>query len=260
MSIVIDALRTCGQQRDDLFWLALPNVVAMSLLQAAALTVNDALGIRIADLAPAPGVEPPDNIGLFLLVLLALIAASAYFLVTFSVAWLRRILTPLETPTIGETLRWRPRHTRFLLHWIGFLLSASMLLLIIGAPLAAAGPLLAAIFAVGLVWLYGRLSLVFPAIAVDRPLNLSQSWQATKRRGHLVFGVIVGTSIAVLLPSMAVRFVASAIVQDTGSIIVRWLTMLVVEGVAITSLACLLSALAIVFRLCTSGGRTVAMV
>lgn len=145
VSIVIDALRTCGQQRDDLFWLALPNVVAMSLLQAAALTVNDALGIRIADLAPAPGVEPPDNIGLFLLVLLALIAASAYFLVTFSVAWLRRILTPLETPTIGETLRWRPRHTRFLLHWIGFLLSASMLLLIIGAPLAAAGPLLAAI-------------------------------------------------------------------------------------------------------------------
>src|SRR5581483_2354780 len=114
----------------------------------------------------------------------------------FSVGWLRVLLLPQERTRRDFGLRWTRRHTRFLWRSLTLVLGAMAAILAgeaAGAALVpadpdnelgsvtAAVPLGVATLAAAYVVL--RLSLAFPAAAIDHDYGFARSWRDTQRCG-----------------------------------------------------------------------------
>jgi hypothetical protein len=256
----MQAVMTLVLHRRDLVLLATPNIAVMSLLNVGFTAFAESMGVKMADLARAsPEPAATGGVFLFLVGLLAVVAVSAFFLTCFCVAWLRRLLIPEQTPTVGETLAWRTRHTRFLLHWIGLVFVSVAFLALVGAPLAGLAPIVVAGVAVMLVWVLSRLSLMFAADAVEQPLNFRQVWKITRGKGHAIFGILLLTGIVAGIPSLLVRLLAAQILAGTDSLLISLVAAVGVEAIGIGSTAALMAAIAILYRHVTTGGnRTVA--
>lgn len=87
---------------------------------------------------------------------------------------------------------WSPREMRYFVTMLAVLI-VSFMIFVPGALLQPVGPVIAMLI---IVLVAGRLSLMFPAIALDKPANFHSAWMAS--RGHTRLLVI----IAVILPLM----------------------------------------------------------
>lgn len=111
--------------------------------------------------------------------------------VFFAVAIHRFVLLGPGSISKWGITKWSMRETTFLVFLV-------MFLLIIPIPLFLgfihfAGIIVGALLA---IWLAARLSLIFPAIAVDKRISFSDSWAYTKHYQELMISVVV------LLPFM----------------------------------------------------------
>lgn len=79
-------------------------------------------------------------------------------------------------------------------------------------------PLLAAVLGVlAAILLFGRLSLIFPAIAVGRPMSLAQSWHLTRRNTFRIFW----GSLLAIVPVLTLLVLIEISWPDTPGIAVK---------------------------------------
>lgn len=120
---------------------------------------------------------------LLMLVLLALFLASTTLLATM----VHRCVLLGTSDDFGWGLFWSPRETRFAMRMIGLIVIALPALPF--AMLPVLGPVIAPLVA---SYLIARCSLVFPAIAVGRPMGYRQSWRATESvQGPLIVALVI---------------------------------------------------------------------
>ncbi len=122
---------------------------------------------------------------------------------------------------------WSKRETAFALHLIG------VSLLVIPASLPAAIPYVGIVITIVLVcWLVGRLSLVFPGIAVESGVSFRRSWELTADHQLLMFLVVLVIPVILTLPVYVL-----AMIPYTFLVISALSTLLIVFEVAALSMA-----------------------
>ena len=292
IAIVFEAWTTVWRQRQLFASLALPGIIVMALVGALQswVTWNWAHN-------PDQGGQPENGAagavaGLplsFLLISLAAFTIFMALIVMYSVALHRAYLVTGQTndpaPTVRSAYAWQPRHGQFLtayaklfLLFIPVGLAAAvpagfiggLLAVALGAADAPDGPqLIVVIVLTQLVvwsvmgWVWSRLSMLFPAAAVDRPLSLRAAWQMSTGNSWRLFGVlglVTVTAVAIGLPiHILVRFAAfeSGLVS---SLTASLLFSLVLQCVTFLWIAVSVIALSIAYQLLNppGGGRAVA--
>ncbi len=145
--------------------------------------------------------------------------ASLFPYVIFAVAWHRLILLGPEAAAPAWVPTWRRRHWRFfgtilvlilLFYLISFAIGmlALAVFAVVGAvgaaaePMAGMSPLFmipALVIAAVVFWAILRLSLVFPALAVEEHYGLGNAWRHTKGQGWRLLAIVVLGSIPILI-------------------------------------------------------------
>ena len=94
------------------------------------------------------------------------------------------------------------------LYFVAHLLGLGLILLPLG--LLTFIPFVGGILAIVLYcWLVGRLSLVFPAIAIDQGVSFKYSWELTKNYQLLMFLVVIIYPILLAIPALFIGLVSN---------------------------------------------------
>jgi hypothetical protein len=208
-------------------------LVSMPLIFASSLLLLEGIECTFATLAPEAIAAPTSRsqIAVFVAVTLSLLLAKesveAFVLAPIAVAVHRYIL-------LGDTTRGivslRTPHTQLFAAWLIALQIASYLF-VLPAYLISNSPALLILVVLGLIIpsvIVGvRLSLVFPAIAIDAPLHgvasrAAASWRQTRRR----FWLIVGSGILAALPLVLIQLVVIFAKTDVFAGSSSWLSIL----------------------------------
>lgn len=188
----------------------------------------------------------------FGLVLVLLIAYSL-----FAVAWHRFALVE-QKPSLLPAVQ--GRHLRFLLAtWgLSFLIGliAMGCVLLLGA-FRIQSQIAFVLVGLGLVLIFARWQLVFPAIAVDRPLGLSGAWRATRGHTLRLFWLL----LLVVVPPEAVSWAVGKLFEDqvgvfmlTGALSPGAIAGLVINSIlSYVMLALLVGALSGAYRVLVLG-------
>ncbi|MBQ0759244.1 MAG: hypothetical protein KBT72_06290 [Zhongshania sp.] len=111
------------------------------------------------------------------------------------------LLGPSSVSTWGIT-SWTKRETAFVLHILG------LSLLMIPFGLVGIVPVVGAVVALFLIcWVTGRLSLVFPGIAVDKGVSFKESWEMTENYQILMFLVVILFPVLLAIPVIVLNFI-----------------------------------------------------
>jgi hypothetical protein len=111
------------------------------------------------------------------------------------------LLGPSSVSTWGIN-SWTKRETFFVLHVIG--------LALLMIPMAFIGqiPIVGTLVALVLIfWITGRLSLVFPGIAIDKGVSFRMSWEMTENSQLLMFLVVILFPILLSIPVIILDFI-----------------------------------------------------
>lgn len=120
----------------------------------------------------------------------------------FAITTHRMVLLGADAVPEWGITRWSRRETSFALHLIG------VSLLAIPASLPAVIPYVGVVITIVLLcWLMGRLSLVFPGIAVDDEFSFGKSWELTEDHQLLMFLVVVVFPLIVAVPVILLAFI-----------------------------------------------------
>ncbi len=241
LKVLEDACAFVWRQRRDFLSLAYPGITVIALL-ASFSTLSAMIGLSF--IVTFGG--------------LISVAVNLAVQVMFAVAWHRRYLVPNEVTTVRATLRWGPRHTRFLLLAIGvwalggasaFILSIIVGSLfgrlfgaIIGTP--AAGGILAGFV---LVLIYARLSLLFPSTSVDHRMSFSECWRVTRGNGWRLALIIILIAAPVWVITYLIDFIVVPRVL-TGSLTVQFAGNILSISLWFIGIAAGVSALSISYR------------
>ncbi len=190
--------------------------------------------------------------GLTMLLVLPVLA------VPFKTAWIRYVvLGPTEQP-VRLTFLFGPREFRMLgytiLMWlatIGIMLGSSIAGAVVGMVAGPFGAMLG-MFGVGFlgIWVLARLYFVFPAIALDRPTNLSVAWAQSAKQGMKIIGITAVVSL-IFIP---VAFLLVTIVPSDFILVGQTTQTLVVMFMDGALWACL----GLAYRDTTAGGPAIA--
>ncbi len=130
----------------------------------------------------------------------------------FSIATHRMVLLgPESVPKWGIT-SWSKRETYFILHAVGI----GLLLF----PLALLGmiPIIGSVVAVTIyLWLLGRLSLVFPGIAIDKGVTFKLSWDLTANYQISILLVILVPPLILAIPTLVLGIARTRLLQDSAT-------------------------------------------
>ncbi|HKY96030.1 MAG TPA: hypothetical protein VJL84_12030 [Kiloniellales bacterium] len=166
-------------------------------------------GPEMARLATAGGGDLAQPgaflLRLFLLLLVLLIAYSL-----FAVAWHRLSLLD-QRPGLLPAVH--GRHVRFILMTYGVSLLIGIIAFLVILPLGllkVQSQIVFLLLGLGLVLIFMRWQLAFPAIAVDRPLGLGGAWRAT--RGHTLR--LFWLFLLVVIPPSAVRWLVDKLFEE----------------------------------------------
>jgi len=259
LATVLEAYLFVWRERRDLSILAFPAVAVLAVMGTLAMAL-------------ASGGEPDTpRGGLGVLLDLAIGALNLGLVVLFSVAWHRKFLVPGEAITVREALRWQRRHTRFLLYALGVvalswlvILAGSVVPLMMGAAAGGIAPatvLLVLTAIAAALFVYARLSMLFPAAALDRVLGIQQSWLLTARNGVRLALAIVLSSVVYLLAALGLGLALDAAFGDSAvrtSLTVQLIGALVQHGLAFAGLAAGVTVLSIAYRELTRGSARAA--
>lgn len=123
------------------------------------------------------------------------------------------IIGPESVPTWG-LFKPTSREVSFLIHFVAislFLTPFALLLLAIpNTPISLTVP----VFSIIYVYLISRISLVFPAIAVDSGWGFSDSWQATQKYQMVMLGVVLVFPLAISGLSLLVKLLLKSVLMD----------------------------------------------
>ncbi len=252
---VTDAYAFVWENRRDLLLLAfLP--VAIGAIAETLLRTIFMPGAEIpADPEVAGGARP--SLGA---VISALVALALY--VMFAVAWHRRFLAQ-ELTTVAAALRWGPRQMRFLARFFtlalvmiaaGFVLGGSLTIGAVAATGSGPGPLrllaLAGVL-VGIVLVYSRLLLIFPAAALDEKMSLTDSWRLTRGNSWRMVGISFLPFFPIWIASAFVSVPILSAISGLGlqqSLTAMLVANLVEQAFVFTGVAVTVSALSIAYR------------
>ncbi len=215
------------------------------------------LSILLAVPAQALSANPP-----FALVFGLLAVAVPYTL--FGVSWYRLLLLGPAEPAPALFPRWGLRHWRFFRYALLLLLAGQMIMTLVmsqvasslpqeGAVPAQANPglLLGALVILLIVsTIMLRLSLVFPATAVDEAYGLAYSWRHTRGQGLRLLGA---TMLALLPLVMGGSILLAALVggaQAGGASGATALVLIVESLVSYVTLGVTMAIIAAAFRTC----------
>ncbi len=263
--IMIDTYRFFWAERRQFWLLAVPAVVVVSMLSALA---DWSLATAEAETAIDPTRSQPLPVSaIFLTVISALAGIWAY--VSYSIAWHRSYLYPVENVTIGSCYSWGGRQWRFLgtLIKIGILFAGASTLIVFGIFLfsgtgarslsgigfSSFGPMvmLAMLFGLALIGaVYVRLSVWLPAVALDQTLSLGEVWTLTRGNGWRLLAVIMLVSIPIgiiLIPVTAVMNFAASTAPDYGPLTTGLVQHLMVQFLSYIYIALGISALSVCY-------------
>lgn len=193
-------------------------------------------------------------------VISALVALVLY--VMFAVAWHRRFLAQEQT-TVGTALRWGPRQMRFLARFlalamvmiaVGFVLAGSLTVGAVAAAGSGTGPVkLLALFGalVGIMLVYSRLLLIFPAAALDERMSLTDSWRLTRGNSWRMVGISFLPFFPIWIVSALVSVPILAAVSAlglAGSLTATLVASLLEQVFVFAGVAVTVSALSIAYR------------
>lgn len=167
------------------------------------------------------------NIVFLILLDLATIIVQTVFAITTH----RMILLgPNSVPEWG-LFKWSKRETMFALYLVAlriiFILSAFVFAPIF-APIGVGGLALLIGFS---AWLLSRLSLVFPAIAIDQGVSFKLSWQLTKHHQILMLFVIIVFPMLLFIPAAVVSALPYTLLLT--SFLTAFATLFVVAGLSV---------------------------
>jgi hypothetical protein len=191
-------------------------------------------GPEMVQLAMSGGGElAQPGIFVFRLFLLLLVLLIAYSL--FAVSWHRfALLGPEQRPRLLPAVQ--GRHIRFLLmtYGISFLIGLIAFLLIIPLGLLKVqSQIVFILLGLGLVLIFTRWQLAFPAIAVDRPLGLGGAWRASRGQTLRLFWLLL---IVAIPPSAARWLIDKLLAEPVGMFMVTGtLTAPAALGLAISA-------------------------
>lgn len=182
--ILTDAYRFLWKEREDFLKLVMLPVVALAILGAVLMALLPGAGTLDQGMVDAAGKDQ-GGIRVGLADILQLLAVLVFYAM-FAVAWYRRTLMPGGEGTVGSMLRWDARKMRFLIMFVAvFFITAcfsfplALLIGMAGLPEIIGMPVMVGVVAI----VFGRLSLVFPAAALDRKMGLKDAWTFSKGKG-----------------------------------------------------------------------------
>jgi len=126
--------------------------------------------------------------------------------VFFAIITHRVVLLGPESVSKWGISSWTKRETYFLLHLIGLVLLIVPVWIVGFLP--GLGWVPALLF---FCWLFMRLSLVFPGIAIDKAVNFKLSWELTKKHQLLMFLVVIVFPIIMAIPCLLILSVLSSL-------------------------------------------------
>ncbi len=136
------------------------------------------------------------------------------------------LLGPGAVPEWG-IFKWSRRETRFALHMLG------LGLVVIPAVILGFIPLIGGLIALGVIfWLFSRLSLVFPAIAIDHDASFRSSWELTRDRQMLMFLVVMVFPALLAIPAYALSFIPYTFILTSS--LTTFLTVFMVAALSVT--------------------------
>jgi hypothetical protein len=155
-----------------------------------------------------------------------LIVLWAIFMM-FCVAWHREYLVPDERESLKSSLILRSRHGKYFRIWLEFMILSMVLAAGIFYPAIVVFPSVAtlgvnsnftgdvavSIYIIGTCWLvggwfYARISMAFPAAAIDRIALSHGAWQFSRGNGWRLFSVISIAAFAFLALAMIIELIA----------------------------------------------------
>lgn len=142
-------------------------------------------------------------------------AASIVVYVIFAVITHRLYLLGEREAASTTLLTWGKRETYFLFCLlgigIGFVVVMGLLALL---SIAVSFPYLWLIALLFVLYVVARLSLVFPAAAVDQGLTFADSWGLTKNHQFLVLAIVIGVPIIFAVASALLSFVPNSLLLN----------------------------------------------
>lgn len=148
-------------------------------------------------LLDAADLQEPNSIASFSFWVLTIMVQTIFAITTHRMI----LLGPHSVPEWGM-FKWSKRETYFALHVIG------MGLLIVPVLVLAFIPVLGWLIGLGLMcWVLSRLSLVFPAIAIDQGVSFKYSWDLTRDKQLLMFLVVIVIPLVLIVPAILLSFI-----------------------------------------------------
>ncbi len=136
------------------------------------------------------------------------------------------LLGPKSIPKWG-TLSWSKRETLFALHILGLGIVVIPLAIFSLVPVIGVVLVICSVF-----WVIGRLSLVFPAIAIDQGVSYIYSWNITKNYQLLMVLVVIVFPILLLAPALLLSFIPYGFIGT--SILSTFATVFTVAALSVT--------------------------
>ncbi len=226
-SVVVESYRLLWRERDELVRLGLLPVLVTFLLTVLEVQTTGAGTmslIRLLALAP---------------------------LTLFAVNWHRLVLLGSESVPGSFGLRWESRETRFLVQ--GALLSLGIGFVLLTPGMAALHLLqqppmtyaVMAALALAFILLWLRLGLIFPAIAVDHPYRMAQSWRDSAGCGFQFLAAVLVASMPVLIALQVFIELAYGIGLGRAA---PYAVLFLSTGASYLSAAVLFTVMSLVFR------------
>jgi hypothetical protein len=187
-------------------------------------------------------------------------------LVLYSVAWHRAFLVPGESVTIGSAYRWRKRQTQFLFAYLklfGVIVGVVGVVGVVIGITTAAATSEASILIIQLGYalagglIFSRLSMLFPATAVDRHMTLKEGWRFTRGNTWRLFGIGLMVAVPIALISVPFNILIGLLAVSTGvggSLTGNLILTLMYHFLAFVGIAVGVTALSISYRRLTAGG------
>jgi len=197
IKVVIGAYYYLWEERLYLWQLTLPPLVVLAILKTLVQwgTISSIdIGSKIAsiDIYRYGWVAVLFSVALFVNIWVGL---------SYSIAWHRAYLLRSENKDVLKAYSWNGRQVQFL--WttlkIFLLMVPAMYILSHFIILGVNGALPIIFGMTACMYVYARLSLWFPAVAIDQTLNIWRLWQLSKKNGWRLASVIVCTYLPLVM-------------------------------------------------------------